>query len=81
MDIHNTGISAYKVATQKSPSKCDLLEQAFLENYLKTSKALQASEGDFSFIFYQEISKKISEKMDLNFGCIDDIQNEKGNSR
>ena len=81
MDIQNTGLSIYSHANKKAPSKCDLLEQAFLENYLKTSKLLQGSESEFSFIFYEEISRQVSEKFDLNLGCNEREEGSKKYSR
>lgn len=81
MDTTNYGLSAYRSAPQKVASKCDLLEQAFLENYLKTTKAFQNSETEFSFVFYQEVSQKLSEKIDLNIGCIDENKTRKANPR
>ena len=81
MDIQNSGLSTYSLPKKNAPSKCDLLEQAFLENYLKTSKLFQGSESEFSFIFYEEISRKVSEKVDLNLGCNNREEGSKKHSR
>ncbi len=55
-------------------NSCKLIERAFVENFLKTAKILDDHGSDFSHIYYEKISEKISEKLNLDFKCKSEIR-------